>query len=128
MQKKNFKRYQSIVEPCLACDVKPQCGSMSEQPIPNDQQRSPRVYTEEEQRRRWVLIIDAILSDPGQEGRQERWMIAPPSTPQSNRPSEMLPAIDEAAAHEFRRSGVSRSAQLVLLHWWYTTRQDAGGL
>jgi hypothetical protein len=51
---------------------------MSQEPTPSDRQLPLRVYTEEEQQRRWVLIIEAILSDPGPDGRQERWLIAPP--------------------------------------------------
>jgi hypothetical protein len=54
---------------------------MSELPAPVIEQHPPRVYTEEEQRRRWVLIIDTILSDPGPAGQQESRVLAPPPTP-----------------------------------------------
>ena len=50
--------------------------------IIRDQQDTPRVYTEEERRRRWALIIDTILSDPGPEVSQERWVIVPSPAPQ----------------------------------------------
>ena len=56
---------------------------MSQQPSPTDQTQPRRIYTEEERRRRWVLIIDTILSDPGLCTPEERWVITPPPAPQS---------------------------------------------
>ena len=34
------------------------------------------------QRLRWTLIIEAILSDPGPDSRQERWMMVWPPAPE----------------------------------------------
>ena len=55
---------------------------MNQQLPSSGQPNLPRTYSEDEQRRRWVLIIDAILSDPGPDERQEHWVTAPLAAPQ----------------------------------------------
>jgi hypothetical protein len=46
---------------------------------PSHIQHRPHVYTETERRLRWVLIIDAILSDPGTAAPQRDPTDIPPA-------------------------------------------------
>jgi hypothetical protein len=55
---------------------------MNQQLPPTDPQQLPHVYTEEEQRLRWTLIVHALLTALGSETPQRRWMITSPSASQ----------------------------------------------
>jgi hypothetical protein len=50
---------------------------MNQRPTPTNERRPPHVYTEEERKRRWTLIIDAILNDPGLDALQKHGVTAP---------------------------------------------------
>ncbi len=55
---------------------------MNQQPPATSQSHLLRVYTEEEQRLRWTLIVQALLHTLDPETLQGRWIIASPSASQ----------------------------------------------
>lgn len=55
---------------------------MNQQRTRTEEQRPPRVYTEEERKRRWMLIIEAILNDPGLDGLQKHGVTTSSQAPQ----------------------------------------------
>lgn len=48
---------------------------MNQQLPPIEEQQLPYIYTEEEQRERWALIVQALLSALGSEVPKRHWMI-----------------------------------------------------
>jgi hypothetical protein len=55
---------------------------MNQHPSCTDQQQPQHIYTGEEQRQRWTLIIHALLSALGPEVTHKEWMKESSSAPQ----------------------------------------------